>query len=372
MKKVKVGIIGCGSISSIYFKNCKMFDNLDITACADLIIERAKEKAEEFNISKACSVDELLSDKGIQIVINLTIPKVHTEVNLKALDAGKHVYVEKPIGLSREGAEKVLGRAKKKELLVGCAPDTFMGAGIQTCRKFIDDGNIGKPIGATAFMMCHGHESWHPDPEFYYKRGGGPMFDMGPYYLTALVNLIGPVRSVMGMTGTSFPERTITSKKKYGNKIKVEVPTHVAGLMEFEKGTIGTVITSFDVWAHKMPYVEIYGTEGTLRVPDPNDFGGIPLVKRSGDKDWSEIPLTHGFSDNSRGLGISDMARAIDTGNSFRPDGKLAFHVLDIMQSIHESADSGKQIKLKSTCRRPEPMPAVKGGHEAGWIKTGE
>ena len=369
MERLKVGIIGCGNVSGIYFTNCKKFENLEVAACADLIIERAKEKAKEFSIPKACSVDELLSDKEIRIVLNLTIPKAHAEVNLKVIDSGKNVYVEKPLGLSRKEAKKVIDKAKKKGLLVGCAPDTFMGAGIQTCRKLIDDGYIGKPVGATAFMMYRGHESWHPDPEFFYQKGGGPMFDMGPYYLTALVNLLGPIRSVTGMTRITFPERTITSKKKYGSKIKVEVPTHVTGIMEFKNGAIGTIITSFDVWAHhQMPCIEIYGSEGTLRVPDPNGFAGVPIVKRSADKDWSEVPLTYGFADNYRGVGVSDMAYAINKKGSFRPNGELAFHVLDVMQSIHESAKSGRKIKLESSCEKPKPMPAVKPEQESNWI----
>lgn len=359
MEKVGVGIIGCGNISGIYFSNCKKFKNLELLACADLIRERAEEKAKEFQVPKACSVEELLSDERIQIAVNLTIPKVHVEVNLKAIEAGKNVYVEKPLGLSRDQAKKMLEKAGKKKLLVGCAPDTFMGGGIQTCRKIIDDGTIGEIVGASAFMMCRGHETWHPDPEFYYEKGGGPMFDMGPYYLTALINLIGPVRRVSGMTRISFPERIITSKKKYGKKVKVEVPTHVTGIMDFEKGGIGMIITSFDVSGHRMPCIDIYGSKGTLTVPDPNCYGGVPELQLYGKESWDKIPLTHGFSENSRGLGVSDMAHALTSKTAFRPTGELAFHVLDIMQSFHESSDSGKYINIKSRCDRPEPMPAI-------------
>ncbi|NSW90399.1 MAG: Gfo/Idh/MocA family oxidoreductase [Firmicutes bacterium] len=357
MKKVKVGVIGCGNISGIYFKNGKLLEVLDIVACSDLYIERAKAKAEEFGIPKACTVEELLSDPDIQIVLNLTIPKAHAEVSLAALEAGKSVYSEKPLAITREDGQKILKTAKSKGLLVGCAPDTFMGGGIQTCRKLIDDGWIGEPIGATAFMMCHGHESWHPDPEFYYKVGGGPMLDMGPYYLTALINLIGPIRRITGSARITFPERTITSKPKYGTKITVDTPTHIAGVIDFENGSIGTIITSFDVWAAQLPRIEIYGTEGSLSVPDPNTFGGPVYVKRKDASQWSEVPLTHGFAENSRGIGLADMAYALISGRSHRANGDMAYHVLDVMLGFLDTSNNGKHYEVASTCQRPSPLP---------------
>src|SRR4051812_31260708 len=213
--KVKVGIIGCGKISGIYLENAPRFGNIEITAVADLVPERAQEKAAEYHIPKACSPDELLADPDIEIVLNLTIPNAHASIGFAALNAGKSVYNEKPLTITRDEGQKLLALAKQKGLLVGGAPDTFLGAGLQTCRDVIDSGVIGEPIAATAFMMSHGHESWHPDPEFYYQVGGGPMFDMGPYYLTALTTLIGPVASVSGSTRITFPTRTITSQKKY-------------------------------------------------------------------------------------------------------------------------------------------------------------
>jgi predicted dehydrogenase len=242
-----------------------------------------------------------------------------------------------------------------------------MGAGIQTRREAIDQGKIGQPIGATAFMMCPGHESWHPDPEFYYKVGGGPMLDMGPYYVTALINLLGPVRKVSGMAKISRAERTITSEKKNGQKIKVETHTHIQGMMEFAGGAIGTIITSFDVTAHQMPWVEIYGTEGTLRVPDPNCFGGEPLIGNG--KSWEKLPLTFGFAENSRGVGVSDMANALLNKKNYRPKGELAFHALDIMQSFIESSDSGRAMTLASTCAKPDPMPKIAAGKEYSWTE---
>ena len=356
MNPIKVGIIGCGNISGIYFKAGQTFPILDIVACADLSLERAEAKAKEFNIPKACSPAELLSDPDIEIVINLTIPNAHYDVCHAALEAGKHVHVEKPLSITREQGKALLDLAKEKGLRVGAAPDTFLGAGLQTCRKIIDDGWIGEPIGATAFMLNHGHESWHSDPEFYYKVGGGPMFDMGPYYLTALVSLIGPIRSVTGSTRTTFSERTITSAPKYGTKISVDVPTHVAGIMNFANGAIGTILTSFDVWSSSLPHIEIYGTEGSLRVPDPNTFGGPVQLRRAGAKEWTEMPLSHKFAENSRGIGVADMAYAIQEGRPHRASGNLGYHVLEAMHGFHDASDTGAHYTMQSTVAQPAPL----------------
>jgi predicted dehydrogenase len=358
MSKVKIGIVGCGNISGIYFKNCtQAFDILEVAACADIIPERARAAAAEYGIKKACTVEELLSDPEIRIIVNLTIPKAHASIAMAALEAGKNVHGEKPLAITRDDGKKIIETAKSKGLLVGSAPDTFLGGGIQTCLKLINDGWIGEPIAASAFMTCHGHESWHPDPEFYYKIGGGPMFDMGPYYLTALIALMGPVKRVTGSARITFPERKITSAPKYGTKIKVDVPTHVAGVLDFESGAVGTILTSFDVWSAQLPRIEIYGTAGTLSVPDPNGFGGPVLVMRQGSSGFSEIPLTHGFAENSRGIGVADMAHAIVSGRPHRANGDLAYHVLDIMYGFHDASSSGCHYTTKSTCKRPEQFP---------------
>jgi predicted dehydrogenase len=358
MDKVKIGIVGCGNISGIYLKNCSsVFSILEIAAVADLLPERAQKAASEYGIPKACSVDELLADPEIEIVLNLTIPKVHAEVCMQALEAGKHVHVEKPLAVSREDGKKLLETAVKKKLLIGAAPDTFMGAGIQTCRKLIDDGWIGTPVAATAFMMCPGHESWHPDPEFYYKAGGGPMFDMGPYYLTALINLIGPVETVSGSTRITRAERLITSEPKFGTTISVDVPTHVAGLLEFANGAVGTIITSFDVWGSQLPRIEVYGSEGSLSVPDPNGFGGQVSLLRQENREWNTLPLSHGYAENSRGIGVADMAHALRSGRKHRPNGEMAYHVLDIMHAFHDSSDQRAHVSLESSCERPAALP---------------
>jgi predicted dehydrogenase len=356
-QKVKVGIVGCGNISDIYLKNLSgVFENVEVAACADLLRERAKAKAEQFPGVRALTTKELLRDKEIEIVVNLTIPKAHYEVALAAVKAGKSVHNEKPLTLTRKEGKALLAKAKEKGVRVGSAPDTFMGAGLQTCRKLIDEGAIGEPVAATAFMMCAGHESWHPDPEFYYHLGGGPMFDMGPYYLTALIHLLGPVKRVSGATRISFPTRTITSEKKRGTVINVEVPTHVAGLMDFSSGAIGTIVTSFDVKAHGLPHIEIYGSKGSMRVPDPNGFGGKVEVNTG--KGWTEAPHSHIYAENSRGIGVADLAAALKSGRKHRANGEMAYHVLDIMHAFHDSSNTGKHVQLKSTCDRPASLPA--------------
>ncbi len=359
MEKVKVGIIGCGNISGIYLKNLtQRFVDIEVVAVADLIPERVQKAAREYGIPKTYESGEtLLKDEEIELVLNITQPPNHARLCLAALEAGKHVYVEKPLSITREDGRKIQKLAAQKGLLAGGAPDTFLGAGIQTCRKLIDDGAIGTPVAATAFMTGHGPEGWHPDPEFFYKVGGGPMFDMGPYYLTALVNLMGPVASVAGSARISFPTRTITSEKKNGQTIEVEVPTHVAGILNFANGAIGTIITSFDVWAAELPRIEIYGSLGTLSVPDPNTFGGPVRLYRSETKAWEDVELTHSYAENSRGLGLTDMAKAIRLGRKPRAGVELTAHVQDLMQAFHDASREGRVYQMESTCAQPAPLP---------------
>jgi predicted dehydrogenase len=356
-EKVRVGIVGCGVISGIYLKNLPTFEMVEVVACADLLVERAQKRAEEFGVKKAYTPGELFADGDVDLVVNLTIPKAHADVALAAVKAGKSVYNEKPLCVTREQGRELLRLAEQKGVRVGGAPDTFLGGGQQTCRKAIDDGLIGEPVAATAFMLGHGHESWHPDPAFYYHVGGGPMFDMGPYYLTALVNLVGPVRRISGSTRISIPQRTITSKPRYGETISVEVPTHVAGTVDFANGAIGTVITSFDVWAHSLPRIEIYGSEGTLSVPDPNTFGGSVRVKVGREQEWRELEHSHGWTENSRGLGVADLAHALRRGRKARASGELAYHVLDAMHAFHDASDQGRAVELESRCERPAALP---------------
>lgn len=355
MQKIKVGVIGCGNISGIYFKNLtEVFSAImEVKAVCDLIPERAAYAHETYGFPVAERDEDIFQDPEIELVLNITRPWEHYGINKRALLAGKNVYCEKPLGITREEGREILELAREKGLLAGGAPDTYLGSGLQTCRKLIDDGWIGTPVSATAFMMNHGHESWHPGPEFYYQKGGGPMLDMGPYYLTALVSLMGPVESVMGSTCVTYPTRTITSQPQYGKVIDVEVPTYVAGLLNFQNGAKGTIITTFDVWSAELPFIEIYGSEGTLSVPDPNTFGGPVRYRRHDSDTFTEIPLIFGYRENSRGLGLADMAMAIRNQRKPRNGVGLTYHVLDIMCAIHESSDQGQRIRLTSTCDRP-------------------
>jgi predicted dehydrogenase len=351
-----VGLIGCGNISSIYLQNAQILDAIEIVACADLRREAAAAQAAKYGVPRVLSVEELLADPSIEIVLNLTTPESHGAIALAALEAGKSVYNEKPLAMSRAEAQSMLALAQSKGLLVGGAPDTFLGAGLQTVRELIDGGAIGEIVGANAFMMSRGHEHWHPNPVFYYKAGGGPLFDMGPYYLTALVALLGPVQRISGSTRISRPTRTITSQPRYGEVITVDVPTHVAGLLEFAGGPVGMIMTTFDVQASALPNIEIYGTLGTISAPDPNTFSGPVKLRRTEDKEWQEIPVTRPYAANSRGLGVAGMAEALHGKGSHRASGDLAYHVLDLMHAIHEASDSGCHVAVQSTCARPEPM----------------
>jgi predicted dehydrogenase len=355
--KTKIGFIGCGNISDVYVRVAQSFESLEVLACADRHIERATALAARYGLPRACTPDALLADPEIQIVVNLTPPTAHAEIALAALEAGKSIYNEKPLAIGREEARRLLELAEQKGLYVGCAPDTFLGAGLQTCRKLIDEGAIGEPVGASAFMLSRGPEAWHPNPDFFYQPGAGPLFDVGPYYLTALVALLGPVRRVSGATRISFPERTVGSGPRQGAQITVRTPTHITGLLDFTNGAVGTITTSFDVWKSDLPYIEIYGSEGTLNTPDPNTFGGPLRLWRAKTQAWEAVPLLPGYAENTRSLGVADMARAIQTGRPVRASGRLAYHVLDLMHAIHESSAAGRHVDIASTCERPAPLP---------------
>jgi predicted dehydrogenase len=277
------------------------------------------------------------------------------------LQAGKHVYSEKPLATNRADGAQLLELAQRKGLRIGCAPDTFLGSGLQTCRRLLDEGLIGEPVAAVAFVTGRGMEMWHPNPDFFYQPGGGPMFDIGPYYLTALVSMLGPVRRLTGSARISFPERLITSQPLAGTTIKVNTPTHVTGILDFVNGSVATVITSFDVWAANLPYIEIYGSEGSLSLPDPNTFRGPVRMKLAQEEEWRDVPLLPGHTENSRGLGLSDMAAALREDRPHRANGEMAFHVLDLMQSFEESSTSGQHIEIRSRCERPAALSDLPG-----------
>jgi len=352
-----VGVVGCGVISGIYFQNLTKFAAVEVVACADLNPALPKAVAEKYPGIQAMTTEELLADSSIDIVLNLTQPKFHNQMMKAGVAAGKHVYGEKPLSVEFEEAAELMTLAEQAGVRVGCAPDTFLGAGIQTCREVIDSGAVGEPIGATAFFTSHGVESWHPAPGFYYERGGGPMLDMGPYYLTALVNLLGPAKSVSGSARISFPERTITSEPLNGTKIEVETPTHISGTVDFASGAIATVLTTFDTWGAKLPFIEIYGSEGSLSVPNPNNFGDPVQILTRAKGEWEDVPYSRPFSENSRGLGVADMAASITAGEPHRASGALALHVLEALHAFTWSSDSGRRFDLTTTCDRPAPLP---------------
>ena len=359
MDRVRVGVIGCGHISDHYFRGCGLFDILEMRACADMDMSRAQKLAETHGV-RALTVEQLLADPEIEVVVNLTPPAAHAEVALAVIAAGKHVHNEKPLAQTRAQGRRILEAADAAGLRVGCAPDTFLGGGLQTCRKLLDEGWIGRPVAASGFFLSHGPDTYHPSPDFFYKPGGGPLFDMAPYYLTALIHLLGPVKRVTGSASASFAQRFATHPglppDKFGYAIDVEVPTHVSAVLDFADGSIATLITSFDVWSQNLPRIEIYGSEGTLSVPDPNHFGGPVRIKRAGAKDWSETPLTH-HSEVLRGIGVADLAHSLRSGRAQRASGALAWHVLDLMHAILDSSDSGQHVAIQSSAERPAPLP---------------
>jgi len=382
MPKFRVGVIGIGDISDVYIENLGKYGIVEVIGCAGRDLRKAQEKASRHGLPKAYSdAAELIADPDVDMVLNLTVPAVHAELNLAAIVAGKHVYTEKPLAATLTEARPIIELAAAKGLRVGSAPDTFLGGRLQTCRKLIDEGRIGTIVGAGAFVVSHGHEWHHPNPEFFYKPGGGPLLDIGPYYMTALLSLLGPIVRCGGMAKKTFCQRTIETQERFGQNIEVEVDTHVTGLLEFESGAIATIIASFDVWDSELPRIEIYGTEGTICIGDidpldgPNLFGGEVLLRTREtarwkglprqlvSNEWERVPVVHRFNEsshreNSRGIGLVDMAYAIVQGREERAGGKMAFHSLEVMEAILESARDGNFHRIESRFGRPAPLPA--------------
>ncbi len=378
--KVKVGLIGCGVISAIYIENAQNFKSYEIVACSDLINERAVDRAEKYGIPRVCTNQDIYDDPEIEVVLDLTNPQSHAEVNLGALEAGKHVWCEKPLAVDLEDGLKTIELAKKKNLRVGCAPDTFLGGRMQMVRKIVDDGWLGNIIGGTATMLIPGHELWHPGPDFYYKKGAGPLFDMAPYYITALLSTLGPVKSISGAIATTYKQREIKCEPLKGQLMDVEVPTHVSGILQFENGAIVNLIVTFDVWDSKLPRLELYGTEGTLSIDDADPYGGPntfegPIKFRTKDEsdwlgfptqiprrpeatEWPRIPTLFQYNSNSRGVGLADLTTALQSGRVHRASGEMAYHALEVMHGILISADTEKNYNPKSSFERPAPMVA--------------
>ena len=357
-KTVNIAMIGVGCISGIYLKNItELFHDIHLLGVCDLIRERAEAAQQKYNIPKIYdTMYDAFADPEVDIILNLTRPYEHFEVSKAALNAGKHVYSEKPLGACLEEGIQLRALAEEKGLMLGGAPDTFMGAGIQTCRKLIEDGYIGTPVGSAAFMICRGHERWHPDPDFYYQYGGGPMMDMGPYYLTAMINLMGSIKRVMAATRCTFPRRIITSSPLAGTPIDVHVSTQIAGTVEYSSGAVGTLFTTFDVHYPTQARFEIYGSEGTLIVPDPNTFGGPVKLYRPEEREMRELPLVFDYRENSRGLGLADMASALIHGRRARADYTQTFHVLEAIEGFETAGKTGQWVDLTSAYTPAAPM----------------
>ena len=366
MRKVRAGIVGCGVISEIYLKNLReRFHAIDVACCADMDPQRASARAAQFNIL-AVTPEALLQDPEIELVINLTNPAAHAKVILDALRAGKHVFTEKPLALSTAEADEIHPESARRGLLVGCAPDTLLGAGLQTALCAVKSGWIGRLLGASAAWSSRGHERWHTAPAFYYQRGGGPHLDMGPYYISALIMLMGPVKSVRALSRRAFDTRVFGAGPHAGERFPVDVDTHYAALLEMACGATVNLLLSFDIWATRLPRMELYGTGGTLSVPDPNTFDGPVQLYTPASGQFETLPLVNPFRENARGLGVSEMARCIaGEREGFTANIDLARHALEVMLLIDESARTGGAVDCRTSCVPPEPLPV--GLTEAEW-----
>ncbi len=356
---MRVGIVGAGKISGQYSATLARLPQLAVAAVADLDTGRAAQLAARHEGARAVPLTDLIAADDVDLVLNLTTPAQHADVALAALGAGKHVYGEKPLAATGQGGRAIVDAATAAGLRVACAPDTVLGTGVQTARAALDAGRIGTAHAATAFMTVPGHERWHPDPEFYYRPGGGPLFDMGPYYLTALVHLLGPVRRVAGMSSRPRAERTIGDGPRAGATFPVEVDSHVTGILEHAGGALTTLMMSFDVWATHLPFIEVYGSAGSLSVPDPNYFDGDVRLHAADAGGWSVLDPAAGYAGAGRGVGLLDLHDALAAGRAHRAAAEVALHVLDVMESMQQSARTGASVTLTTTCERPDRIPAL-------------
>ncbi|MFF3444445.1 Gfo/Idh/MocA family protein [Streptosporangium sp. NPDC002721] len=352
---MNVGVVGCGFIFGQYLRSIERLTELRLVAVADLDLERAGQAVREHPEVDVLSVAELLADPRVDVVLNLTVPAAHAEITLRAIAAGKNVYSEKPLATTTADAARVLRAAADAGVRVACAPDTVLGTGTQTARRAIDDGLIGRPVAATATMLTPGHERWHPNPDFYYAPGGGPLMDMGPYYVTSLVTLLGPVTTVVGAASRTRAERTIATGPRRDETIPVSVDTHVTGVLIHASGTLSTLVMSFEGAATNAPPIEVHGEKGSLSISDPNHFDGPVLLARTGEEGWQTLPATAGYVEAGRGVGLADLATT-PADQEPRASGTLAYHVLDIMESLLSSAHSTTAVTVTSTCERPRPV----------------
>lgn len=365
--KLRIGVVGCGNISLAYMRNAPLFRGVRIVACADLNLEAAQNRAKEFGL-RATDVDSILEDNDVDLILNLTVPAAHSDISMRALSAGKHVFTEKPLGVTADEGRRLVDAATVRGLTIGSAPDTFLGAAGRHARRLIESGVIGKPVTGTAFMMGRGMEHWHPDPSFYYQPGAGPVMDMGPYYLTMMVNLLGPVRRVQAVATSGQEERLITAEgHKKGTTFKVGTPTSVLSLLEFECGATITFGASWDVFRHSNHPIELHGTQGSLRLPDPDNFGGVIALSSHG-APWEEAdtasalfgavnwPVAAPDRANYRMLGLADLARSIIEGRTPRASGTLALHVLEIMGAILKAGETGVGQTITGRTEQPKEL----------------
>ena len=366
---VGIGIIGCGTISKTYLDLAPTFSGLEIRACADLNRPAAEARAREYDL-RAETVHDLLLADDIDLIVNLTVPDAHYMVSHEILVHDKHVYSEKPLALSLRDGNALGELARKKKRRVGCAPDTFLGGAQQVARDVIDRGLIGDVVGGTCHVMSHGMEHWHPNPDFFYKPGGGPVLDLGPYYIASLLNLIGPVRRVGAVSSSAFRTRTIGAGARKGERISVDTPTTVHSILEFQNGAAVTLSASWDVWAHGHAPMELYGTKGSLFLPDPNFFGGeVVLVSAAGETrrlNAADHPFGADNAEdngvrraNYRAAGLADMVRALRNGGDYRCTLERALHAVDVMVSVLRSGDSGQFIDIDHPASRPEALGAA-------------
>jgi len=355
-KPLGVGIVGVGNISGQYLSNLPKLSNLKLVGVSDLNQDRSESVAAEHGVI-AFHDEEIYNSPEIDVILNLTLPQSHAEVNLKALAAGKHVYLEKPFALSVAEALPVLELAEKNNLRIGCAPDTFLGTGIQTSKHLLESGAIGTPFAASAFWSAPGHELWHPNPQFYYLAGAGPLFDMGPYYLTALVFLLGSVTSVIGNATHTNRQRMVHTGDLAGTQIEVEVETHISAILTHANGAQSTIMVSFEAWGSRLPTIEVYGTEGTITAPDPNRFSDETFIYHKDTREWKAVEPLAGYIDAGRGYGLAEMAAAIEANRPHRASGELGFHILEVMESIIKSSQSESRIKITSTVAKIELVP---------------
>lgn len=375
MKPIRVGIIGVGNVLNQYLDKIGVHQDVDVVALADVNADAVTARAAEYGIAKALTPDELLADEDVELVLNLTPPKLHAPVTLQAIAAGKHVLSEKPFATSLDEAKEILEAAQAAGVKVGSAPTTFLGSGMQTSRKLIDDGWIGRPVAAFASFACRGYEHWHPNVDPFYSPGAGPMLDIGPYLITNLVNIFGPVARVSASASRSSETRPRPDGQGgYAGEIDIQTPTTVSGTIDFESGAVATVIVSWDVWNHNLPHFEIYGTGGSIAAPNPDHFAGAPVLRRGeprdlsldmtppGEGDWRETPITH-RDDAYRGIGLAEFGYAIRAGVEPRTGAAFAYHVLEVLLAFETSSASGCHVEIESTCERPRPLPSV-GPHE--------